>query len=328
MYDIIIIGAGPAGTAAGIYAARQGLNFLIITKDIGGQIGKKAVDIENYPGFNKISGSDLVKIFEEQLKKNQVKIILGEVLKISAKGQPASGGENPKIFEISTATGKKFEALSVIIATGADPRMLEVPGEKEFIGKGVSYCALCDGPIFKNKTVAVIGGGNSGFETALFLSNYIKKIYILEAGPEIKADKENQDLILKTGKVEIIKNAKVLKISAKGQPASGGEGPKLVGSLTYLDTKSNKENILETDGIFVEVGYSPATAFAKSLVDFSDRDEIMVQPETFQTKTTGLFAVGDCNMGKYKQIVTAAGEGAKASLAVYEYLKRNSNGKN
>lgn len=303
MYDLVIIGAGPAGTSAAVYAARQKLNMLVISKDVGGQVAKKAVDIENYPGFDKISGPELTKLFEEQLKKNEVEVALGEVLKIEKEGDK---------FMISTSQGKKYEALAVIVATGADPRPLEVPGEKEFIGKGVSYCSLCDGPVFRDKTIAVIGGGNSGFESALFLSNYVKKIYILEFGEKPKADNENQELVKKSGKAEIITSAKVLRI----------EGDSFVESLTYQDLKTNKKKKLEIDGVFVEIGYSPATAFVKDLVDFTERDEIVAERETYQTKTPGIFAVGDCNQGKYKQIVTAAGEGAKAALAAYEYLQR------
>lgn len=302
IYDLIIVGTGPAGVSAAIYAARQKINLLVISKEMGGQIGKKTVDIENYPGFDKISGPDLIKTFEEQLKKNKVEVAFGEVLKIENKAGK---------FIISTALGDKYEALSVIIATGADPRPLEVEGEKEFIGKGVSYCALCDGPIFRNKKVAVIGGGNSGFETALFLSNYVDKIYILEFGKTLKADEENQKLIAKTGKAEIITNAKVSKI----------QGDKFVKALFYKDALTNTEKKLDVEGIFVEIGYSPATAFVKELVDFSERDEIVTDLESYATRTPGLFAAGDCNKGRYKQIITAAGEGAKAALAAYEYLQ-------
>jgi thioredoxin-disulfide reductase len=306
IYDLIIIGAGPAGTAAAVYGARQKLNMIIISKDVGGQVAKKAVDIENYPGFNKISGPDLTKIFADQIKENKVEIILDEVLKIEKI-------ENN--FLILTSQNKKYEATAVIVTTGSDPRPLEVPGEKEFIGKGVSYCSLCDGPIFRDKTVAVIGGGNSGFETALFLSNYVKKIYLLEFGENPRADQENQELIKKNGKTEVITSAKVLKI----------EGDPMVNSLTYQDTKTEEEKKIDVEGVFIEIGYSPATAFVKGLVDFSERDEILAEPETFQTKTPGLFAAGDCNKGKYKQIVIATGEGAKAALSAYEYIQRTKN---
>ena len=303
-YDLIIIGAGPAGVSAAIYAARQKLNILLISKDMGGQIAKKAVDIENYLGFDKISGPDLIKIFEEQLKTNKVEMVFDEVLKIE---------KSDNNFTVHSALGDKYEAKTVIITTGGDPRPLEAEGEKEIIGKGVSYCALCDGPIFRGKTVAVVGGGNSGFETAGFLSNYVKKIYVLEFADVAKADQENQKTVLGTGKAEIITNAKVLKI----------EGNQFVNSLTYLDRKTNEEKKLEIEGVFVEIGYSPATAFVKDLVDFSERDEIVTDLETYATKTPGLFAAGDCNKGKYKQIITAAGEGAKAALAAYEYIQKN-----
>lgn len=303
MKDLIIIGAGPAGVTAGIYASRQKLDILMISKDIGGQVAKKAVDIENFPGFEKISGPELAKIFQEQIKKNQIEIVLDEVLKIEKEGGK---------FIISTAHGKIYESLVLIVASGADPRPLEVEGEKEFIGRGLSYCSLCDGPLFKDKTVAVIGGGNSGFESAMFLSNYVKKIHVLESGERLKADQENQDLVFKTKRAEVILNARVLKI----------EGDKLVKSLYYEDLKTKEQKKLAVDGIFVEIGYSPATAFAGGLVDFSEKDEIITERETYQTKTSGLFAAGDCNSGKYKQIVTAAGEGAKAALAAYEYLQK------
>lgn len=304
MYDLIIIGSGPAGVTAAIYAARQHLNILVISKDEGGQVAKKAVDIENYPGFSKISGLDLTKVFSDQLKYNNVEIVSEEILDIKKE-------ENK--FILSVKSKKNYEAKSIIIASGANPKKLNVEGEENFIGKGVSYCALCDGPVFKNKIVAVIGGGNSGFESAIFLSNYVKKIYILEFGSKLAADQENQDLINKTGKVEVILNAKVLKI----------EGEVMVGSLTYKDNKTEEEKKIDVEGIFVEIGYLPATGFVKNLVDLSEKNEIIVDLETCSTKTEGLFAAGDCIKDKYKQIIIGAGQGAKAALSAYEYLQKN-----
>lgn len=312
VYDLIIIGSGPAGVSAAIYAARQKLSLLVISKEMGGQIGKKTVDIENYPGFDKISGPDLIKIFEKQLEANKVEVVFDEVTKIT---------KDQDIFKISTGFGENYESKSVIISTGANPRPLGAEGEKDFIGKGVSYCALCDGPIFKDKAVAVVGGGNSGFETALFLSNYVKKIYILEFGKTPKAEQENQKLIADTKKAEVITNAKVLKI--EGDPSAGSGQANFVKSLTYLDSVSNQEKTIDVEGVFIEIGHSPATAFVKNLVDFSDRDEIITDLETYATRTPGLFAAGDCNKGKYKQIIAAAGEGAKAALAAYDYLLKN-----
>jgi alkyl hydroperoxide reductase subunit AhpF len=188
---------------------------------------------------------------------------------------------------------------------------LEVPGEKEFINKGVSYCALCDGPVFRNKDVAVIGGGNSGFETAIFLSNYVNRIYLLESGQKVSADANNQQILKNIGKTEIIFNAKVKEI----------KGDIFVKSLVYEDAKMKEQKELNVAGVFVEIGYQPATAFVKGLVDFSERDEIKTDPETYQTKTPGLYAAGDCNIGKFKQVITAAGEGAKAALAAYGYIE-------
>jgi len=301
IFDLIIIGAGPAGITAGIYAARQKLNTFLITKDFGGQMTKKAVDIENYPGFKKISGRDLIDKFKEHLESFKISTEIDEVTKVEKEGN---------IFSVITKNKKKYQSLAVIVASGSDPRPLEVPGEKEFLGKGVSYCALCDGPLFKDKEVAVIGGGNSGFETTIFLSNYAEKIYILEAGSEVRADKENQSLVEKTGKAEIITNAIVKEIKGKD----------FVEGLIYQDLKTKKEKMLKIKGVFVEIGYQPATSFVKGLVDFTERDEIKVEFETCQTKTPGLFAAGDTNAGTFRQIITAAGEGAKAALAAYRYI--------
>lgn len=304
LHELIIIGAGPAGVSAAVYAARQKLNTLVISREMGGQIAQKAVDIENYPGFSKISGPELIKNFENQLNDNNVEVIFEEVMKVEKKDNK---------FVIFTEEGNQFESLSVIVASGANPRPLGVEGEKEFIGKGVSYCPLCDGPIFRDKTVAVIGGGNSGFESALFLSNYVKKIYILEFSKSARADESNQSLLLKTGKAEIITNVKVLKI----------EGDSFVKSITYQNLDNNEIIKTDIEGVFVEIGNSPATAFVKNLVDFSEKNEIITDLETYSTKTPGLFAAGDCNKGKYKQIVAAAGEGAKAMLASYDYLLKS-----
>lgn len=301
IYDLIIIGGGPAGAAAGIYSARQKLNTLLIAKDFGGQMARKAVDIENYPGFERITGIDLIQKFEKHLRKNQIDIerdFVGKVKKIS-------GG-----FSVSTKSRKEFQAKAVIVASGADPRPLEVPGEKEFIGKGVSYCTACDGPLFADKDVAVVGGGNSGFEAALSLKSYAKKVYILEFSPQLKADESNQTLAKKSGIIEVITNAALKEI----------RGDKFVNSIVYQDRASNKLITIKLEGVFVEIGSQPATSFVKDLVDFSEKDEIKIDPKTNTTKTPGLFAAGDVTDVRYKQIVIAAGEGCKAALSAYEYI--------
>ncbi len=303
IYDLIIIGGGPAGITAGIYAARQKLNILLITKDFGGQLNKKAIDINNYPGLDGISGLKLVQKFQAHLEKQKIDVEKDEVGKIE---------KTEKGFSVLTESKKTFESKAVIIASGTDPRPLEVPGEKEFLGKGLSYCAICDGLMFQDKIVAVIGGGNSAFETAIFLSKIAKKIYILEYNPKVNAFKDNQEAVKKMGKAEIITNVTLQKI----------EGNSFVNSITYQDRITKQEKTLKVEGVFVEIGYQPATSFVKGLVDFNERDEIKVDFETCKTKTPGLFAAGDVNVGRYKQVVTACGEGAKAGLAAFEYLQK------
>ncbi len=304
IYDLIIIGAGPAGITAAIYAARQKIKVLLIAKELGGQIAKKAVDITNYPGFPKISGMELIEKFKNHLESENVQFKTGEVEKLEKKDD---------FFYIKTKKEEEFLAKTVIVASGANPRPLNVPGEKEFIGKGVSYCSLCDGPIFVGKTVAVVGGGNAGFESAIFLSSYAKKIYILEYTPKINADKTNQEILKASGKAEIITNANIKEI----------KGDKFVKSLIYQDNRTKEEKELFVEGVFIEIGTEPATSFLNKLVDFNDKKEIKVDFETFQTKTPGLFAAGDINAGRFKQIITACGEGAKTALAAYQFLKSN-----
>ncbi len=307
IYDLIIIGGGPGGITAGIYAGRQKMKTLLITKEFGGQMARKSTEVCNYPGFEKISGAELIGKFVAHLEKQEsVEVKFSEVGKTEKQGD---------IFTITTTENEKIQGKTVIIATGADPRPLEAIGEKEFIGKGVGYCVTCDGPIFRDKTVAIVGGGNAGLEAALFMTNYATKIYILEFGPEIKADEANQEEVRNSDKIEIITNASVKEI----------KGDKFVSSLIYQDNISKENKTLEAQGVFIEIGSQPATALAKGLVDFTKRDEIVVESETFQTKTAGLFAVGDDNAGPYKQIVTAAGEGCKASLAAYDYLRKQKN---
>ena len=327
LYDLIIIGGGPAGITAGIYAARQKLNTLLITKSFGGQVARKAVAIENYPGFEEISGLELIQRFEKHLRKQKIDIERDTVTKIK---------KIDKNFIVFTESKHRFEAKAVIIASGADPRPLEVPGEKKFIGRGLSYCSVCDGPLFENKNVAVIGGGNAGFEAAIFLSNIAKKIYILEFNPKIGADETNQERVKKTGKVEVITNAALKQIKGNQLPERGeaerrvemkanserGKLHRFVNSIIYQDRKTKKNITLPLEGVFVEIGSQPATAFVKGLVNFNEKDEIKIDLRTNQTKIPGLFAAGDITEIKDKQIVIAAGEGAKAALSAYDYLQK------
>lgn len=302
IYDLIIIGGGPAGITAGIYAARKKINTLLLTKDFVGQVGKTS-SVENWPGTAFISGTELLENFKDHLKKFEIEIKENE----EVKGIKKAG----EILEISTLNNN-FQAKTVIIASGRNPRPLKVPGEEKFTGKGVSFCATCDAPLFKGKTVAVVGGGNSGFETALDLEKYSPKIYILEFSSQVKADEVLQEKAKDAGKISVITQAAVKEIKGKN----------FVESIVYEDKSSKRVSELEVQGIFVEIGSLPASAFLKRLVDFTDWGEVKIDHETSATKTLGLFAAGDVTDIKYKQIVVACGEGAKAALNAYNYLQK------
>jgi thioredoxin-disulfide reductase len=304
VYDLIIIGGGPAGVTAGIYTARQRLNVLLLSEIIGGQLSKKAVAIENYPGFEAISGIDLIAKFEKHLRKQKIDIERDEVLKLE---------KLKDCFSVLTKSRNEFKAKVVIVSSGANPRKLKIPGEDEFLAKGVSYCAVCDGPVFRDKDVAVIGGGNSGFETAIFLNSWAKKIYILESSKEIAADKENQQTVKKAGKAKILTYVKPKKIV----------GTKLVEGLVYEDKETGKEKTLNVQGIIIEIGTQPASSFIKGdLVDFNEKGEIKVNTIDYSTKTPGLFAAGDVTADNFKQIITACGEGCKAAISAFHYISK------
>ena len=293
IYDLIIIGGGSAGITAGIYAARQKMKTLLLTKSFGGQMVHKSVEIENYPGFDKISSFELIQRFENQLRSKNVEIVTDRVLSVD-KGE---------YFKISTESNKNYESKTVIIATGSEPRRLNIKGEKEFLGKGVSYCATCDGPFFSNKRVVIIGGGEAGLETAMFLSKYASEVIVLEKGDSSKASKEIQEKAIPT-RIKLITNAEIKEI----------KGTDFVEEVLY-----NNETI-KTDGVFIQIGYVPDASFAKDLIDVNEKGEILIDFETLETKTPGLFAAGDINAGKVKQIVTACGEGAQAAMYAYNYL--------
>jgi len=294
MYDLVIVGAGPAGMTSAIYSARQKLKTLIISKNFGGQMAQKAVEIENYPGFEKITGFDLISKMESQVK--NVDVVREKVIEVKKEND---------IFFLKTEGDKVFQSKVVIIATGAEPRRLNVLGEANYLGRGVSYCSTCDGPLFKNKEVAIIGGGDAGFETAIFMKNYASKIYILEQEESVKASIDNQK---KASGIEVITSARLKEI----------KGDNFVNQIVF--ELSGKEKTLDVKGVFIQAGYVPETSFLGDLVELNEKKEIIVNFETFETKTRGLFAVGDVNCGKVKQIVVACGQGATAVIHGYKYI--------
>lgn len=302
LYDLIIIGAGPAGMTAAIYAARQKINFLILGRNIGGQVSWSA-EVENYLGIIKTTGPELVRVFQEHLRSYGVSIKQEEVVGVSKKG---------KNFIVKTRKNA-YEAKSVIIASGKSPKKLNVPGEAELQGKGVSYCAVCDAPLYKNKTVAIIGGANSGLESALFLSKYAAKIYILEILPRLGGDSYLQEKVLKDKKIQVITGVKIKEILGK----------RFVTGLKY--EIKGRESELEIDGVFVLIGLVTKADFVN--VQKNRWGEIMVFKNTKtlehnMTSVAGIFAAGDATDVAAKQIIVAAGAGCKAALAAFDYLNK------
>ena len=303
MWDLIIIGGACAGLVAGIFAGRKKINTLILTEKVGGQ-ALLTDNIENFPGFKKISGRELIQKITKQVEDLKVPIREGrEVVKIQKEKEH---------FKVITQDGEQFEAKTLIIATGKHPRPLNIPGERKLRGKGVSYCSICDAPLFKNKNVAVIGGGNAGLEAGLDLTQYAKKIYILEWGPRIVGDQVLQEKLRKTKKVEFIVNAKSLEI----------KGEKWVQALIYEDRVSRVKKELSLEGIFINIGQIPSSDFVKDFLAINSQGEIIIDPKTNQTSVPGIFAAGDVTDVKWKQCIVAAGEGAKALLSAYTYLQK------
>lgn len=300
IYDIIIIGGGPAGLSSGIYAARRGLRALILEKGlIGGQM-LLAGDIENYPGFSKISGSELAEKMEGQVKNLGVEIIMDEVIEMDLK-------ENPK--KVKTRENR-YEAKTGIIATGSNYRKLDVPGEEKFTGKGVSYCATCDAPLFKGKVVAVVGGGDAAISNALYISEIASKVYLIHRRDRLRAEEYKQRELNGKG-VEIILNTKVEEIS----------GEKFVNSIKIKNIKNNEVKKLNVNGIFISIGNLPNSGLAKESGINLDENGYIKVDENQETNIEGVFAAGDVT-GGIMQISTAIGEGCTAALNAYKYVKK------
>lgn len=303
MYDTIIIGAGPAGFTAGIYAARREMKALIFGREIGGQVAW-ASEIENYPGFKNIQSFDLIMRMQEQVKDLGVEIKNTEITKIE---KTTDGTFN--LF----AGENKFETKTVIIAMGLIPRKLNIPGESRLMGKGVTYCANCDGPFYKNRTVAVIGGGNAALDAAEVLSKIAKKVYLVHRNDQFKAFDVLVDEVKKIENIEILTFCETKEIL----------GEQKVEGIKVLNSQTNEEQKIDIDGIFIEIGRMANTDLVKDFVDRDAGNHVLVD-EKCATKTPGIFAGGDVTQVPYKQISIAIGQGTIAALSAYQYLQLRS----
>jgi len=300
VYELIIIGGGPAGMTAAVYAARKRMKALMVMKEFGGQ-PMWTMDIENYMGYQFVTGPELMDKFDEQVKKFPIEIKYEEVTGLTANADGT--------FTVTSDGRNEYQAQSVIIASGKRPRRLEVPGEAEFTGRGVSYCATCDGPLFTGKKVAVIGGGNSAVQAAIEVSGIAEKVYLITLSG-YKAD----PIVL-----EKLRKLEKPVVEMMGYTTKAVKGDQFVEKLDIVKKGESNEIELDVQGVFVEIGLIPNSEYCEGLIDFNKYREVVTDCRA-RTGIPGLFAAGDVTNGPDKQIVIAAGDGAKAALAAYEYL--------
>jgi alkyl hydroperoxide reductase subunit F len=299
VWDVAVVGGGPAGLTAALYAARKNLATILITMDLGGQVGVTHL-VTNYPGIPVVEGPELVRLMFEQAYIYGLERMIGErVTGVRVDGRA-------KVLELQS--GKEIKARAVIVASGAEKRRLEVPGESEFGGRGVVYCSTCDGPFYHDKTIAIVGGGNSALEAAIEMSGIAKKVYVVSRG-EWGGDEVLQDKARSASGVKKLTGYEPLEIL----------GHEVVEKLVLRSMRSGKQRTLRVDGVFIEVGLSPNSDFMLDLAHTNLRGEVVVDAMG-DTGVRGVFAAGDVTATKDKQIVIAAGEGAKAALAAFEYL--------
>lgn len=299
-YDVLIIGGACAGMAAATYASRRAMKTLVVTKDVGGQIATTP-SVENYPGIDFITGPQLAQDMMGQAIKWGAEVVYDEVNKIEKRGE--------QDFVLIADKGE-YRGRSLILAYGKTPRSLNIPGEKEYAGKGVSYCVTCDAPLFKNRTVVVVGGGNSAMEGALILAKICAKVYIVHRRDEFRGEAVLLDQINNEPKIE-----KVLSVTPDEVLGNG----RVVSALRVKSIKDETTRDLEVHGIFVEIGFIVNTALIKELVEI-DRMNQVITNKKMETSTPGIFAAGDLTDSPYKQAVISAGEGSAAALTAYSYL--------
>lgn len=299
-YDVIIVGGGPAGLTAGIYASRARLKTLVLERlFIGGQVSTTYL-VENYPGFpDGLDGPAMMELFAKQAERFGTEIVSEEVTGIRLEG-------GKKIVQVSS---RPVPAGAIIIATGSDPRKLNVPGEKELGGKGVSFCATCDGALFPDVDVAVVGGGDAAADEALFLTRFASKAYLIHRRDKLRAEKIIQERLFANNKLEFIWDTVVERMN-------GEEGLK---SLTLKNLKTGNTNDLKVEGVFIAIGHEPNTGFVKGLLKM-DAQGYIITKNNLETSLPGIFAAGDVRAGSTRQIATAVGDGSVAAMAAERYL--------
>jgi NADH-dependent peroxiredoxin subunit F len=301
-YDVLVVGGGPAGAAAAIYAARKGIRTAIAAERLGGQL-LETVGIENFVSIRETEGHKLAAGLEQHIAAYEVDVL---------SGQRAAALVPGELIEVQLDSGESLKAKSVVLATGARWRELNVPGEREYRNRGVAYCPHCDGPLFKGKRVAVIGGGNSGVEAAIDLAGLVSHVTLIEYEQELRADAVLKRKLASLPNVAVVTGAQTSEITGDGERVTG---------LSYKDRRDGTLHSLELAGVFVQIGLIPNTDWLKGVVKLSPRGEIEVNARG-ETSLPGVFAAGDCTVVPYKQIVIAMGEGAKASLGAFDHLIR------
>jgi thioredoxin reductase (NADPH) len=303
LHEVIIIGSGPAGYTAGIYTGRAGLNPLLIASSVeaGGEL-MKTTEVENYPGFpTGLQGPELMDAFRAQAERFGTEVLLDDVIEVDLKGD---------VKIVKTGGGKTFEAKTVILATGAAYRELGLPREKELSGYGISWCATCDGFFFREKVIAVVGGGDSAMEEATFLTRFASKVYLIHRRDSFKASKIMQERALNNPKIEVIWNTQVSELLGEG---------KLTGIKTN-NLVDGTENTLELDGLFIAIGNDPRVWLVEDQVTLTPEKFIQVEGRSSKTSLPGVFAAGDVIDPTYRQAITAAGSGCVAALDAEHYL--------
>ena len=306
-FEVLVVGAGPAGAAASIYTARKGIRTGIVAERLGGQVND-TLDIENYISISKTEGPKLVAAMEAHIRDYDI-----DVMNLQRATKLIPAAEKGGLITVELDNGAQLQAKSVVLSTGARWRNMNVPGEDQYRTKGVAYCPSCDGPLFKGKRVAVIGGGNSGVEAAIDLAGVVLHVTVLEFADTLKADAVLQKKLASLSNVTVIKNAQTTEVLGDGSRVNG---------LTYKDRNGGDAHRLDLEGVFVQIGLLPNTEWLKGTVALSPRGEILVD-DRGQTSVPGVFAAGDCTNVPYKHIIVAAGAGAVAGLSAFEHLIRH-----